>query len=125
MKFGIILKLRSKWLRSNVSNVVFPGLLYVLARKSPQKFGCPILNSQSIILLVIYDTIVIWSYTVKLHVWTLMYVRKLISALLAMMKLLMKQFYLFKLYHSTSLTLFEKLLAWKVRLVNILSLLVR
>lgn len=42
-----------------------------------------------------------------------------------MMKLLMKQFYLFKLYHLTLLTLFEKLLAWKVRLVNILSLLVR
>lgn len=39
-----------------------------------------------------------------------------------MMKLLMKQFYQFKLYHSTLLTLFEKLLAWKVRLVNILSL---
>lgn len=68
--------------------------------------------------------IVMWSYTVKLHGWTV-YVRKLISALLAMMKLLMKQFYLFKLYHSTLLTLFEKLLAWKVRLVNILSLLVR
>lgn len=52
-------------------------------------------------------------------------IRKLISALLATIKLLMQQFYLFKLYYSQLLTFFENLLARKVRLVNVPSLLVR